>query len=87
MGGTWLKTFMNFDNIMNAMSSQFVMSNGIGWREIMYNAARANDIDHIPNAKIIDAPFTIFYFIISLIIGNFFIMNLFVGFIIAPYNR
>lgn len=53
----------------------------------MYNTASSNGLDLIHNARIIDAPFTIFYFIISVIIGNFFIMNLFVGFIIAPYNR
>lgn len=40
----------------------------------------------VPHSKI-EAPLTSIYFVVIVIFGNFFIMNLFIGVIISQYNR
>jgi len=35
-GGTWVNFIVNFDNIFEAMSSLFAMSNTVGWAAFMY---------------------------------------------------
>lgn len=87
LGQDWENSYLNFDNILESMSTLFVMSNSIGWAEIMYHGSkvRGNDLtanyeDHI---KVIP---TIF-FIVIVTFGNFFLINLFIGVIISKYNR
>jgi hypothetical protein len=87
LGQEWENSYLNFDNILESMSTLFVMSNSIGWAEIMYHGSkvRGNDLtanyeDHI---KVIP---TIF-FIVIVTFGNFFLINLFIGVIISKYNR
>jgi hypothetical protein len=36
LGAEWENSFLNFDNIANAMSSLFIVSNAVQWQEIMY---------------------------------------------------
>ena len=38
-GGEWLNSFMNFDNTIQAISTLFVMSNMVGWKDIMYQGS------------------------------------------------
>jgi Ion transport protein len=44
-GGDWLNKTYNFDNILNALVTLFVMSTTNGWSEIMNSALVSKDID------------------------------------------
>ena len=51
----------------------------------MYKAVAARGIDLIPIQM--SNPSASIYFVIFIVIGNFFMLNLFVGVIISTYNR
>lgn len=52
----------------------------------MYRASKLREIDMTPGQEITSTPAALF-FVLIIIIGNFFLMNLFVGIIITTYNR
>jgi hypothetical protein len=52
----------------------------------MYQAASNRGIDYV-SSNYIESGVEAFIFVIAVIIGNFFLMNLFVGVIISAYNR
>ncbi len=78
--------FLNFDNIFNAMQSLFITCTAVNWVDIMQVAAFSNGVDMIASDTI-TRPLTVIYFVFVVIIGNFFLINLFVGIIITTYNR
>jgi hypothetical protein len=67
------------------MITMFGMGNTIGWAEIMYQGMASRGIDRTPKDK--NNPIMALYFIILIVIGSFFIMNLFVGIVISNFNR
>ncbi len=84
-GGDWLNYSSNFDSILNAMVTLFHMSSTVGWAAIMYRAVKSTDIDYMPKSN--QAPYIGFFFVVFIIVGSFFILNLFVGVVISTYNR
>ena len=87
LGQEWENSYLNFDNILQSMSTLFVMSNSVGWAEIMYHTSKIRGEDMTSNyenpLKIIPSIF----FVIIVTFGNFFMINLFIGVIISKYNR
>ena len=69
------------------MASLFVISNCVQWSEIMYQVSSARGIDLITKIGDIDSVLSAIFFIIMVVIGNFFVMNMFIGVIISKYNR
>jgi Ion transport protein len=72
-GAEWKNSYLNFDNILNSMISLFIVANGISWQEIMYKATsiRAPDISHSLNN--LENPIAAIFFLIVMIVGNFFL--------------
>eukprot|EP00347_Sterkiella_histriomuscorum_P008485 403344914 len=85
VGGEWNRFFLNFDNIGQAMSSLFQISTTINWVDLMYQSAATTDIDLAPQ-HFYNTGIPIF-FIAFIVVGNFFLLNLFVGVVISTYNR
>lgn len=87
VGADWKNSFLNFDNIGNSMASLFVVSNAVSWQDIMYKATtiRLDDLTHAIDT--LENPVAAIFFLIVMIIGNFFLQNLFIGVIITQYNR
>jgi hypothetical protein len=85
-GGHWQNHFLNFDSTPNAVATLFVMSNTVQWAQIMYRASKIVSEDY-SKANEIQNPYAPFFFIAAVVIGNFFLMNLFIGVIITKYNR
>ena len=85
-GGDWRKQYLNFDTTSDAIGTLFVMSNTVQWTKIMYRALKAVSEDYIPSRDI-QNPFAAVFFVGAVVIGNFFMMNLFIGVIITKYNR
>jgi hypothetical protein len=87
LGQEWENSYLNFDNILQSMSSLFVVSNSIGWAEIMYHASKVRGIDMTSNYEDAIKVIPTVFFIVIVTFGNFFLINLFIGVIISKYNR
>eukprot|EP00347_Sterkiella_histriomuscorum_P013804 403363301 len=85
LGGEWKKYFQNFDNIFEAIGTLFTISTAVDWSEVMYRGASARGIDLSP--KDMNSQSSAIFFIAFMIVGNFFLLNLFVGVVISTYNR
>jgi hypothetical protein len=87
LGAEWKNSFLNFDNIGNSMISLFIVSNAVSWQELMYKATsiRGSDLTHAVNT--LENPIAAIFFLIVMVIGYFFLQNLFIGVIITQYNR
>lgn len=86
-GGNWLNSFYNFDNVLIALLSLFVISTAAGWSDLMMMCATANDVDYLADKSQQDPnPIWIFFFILFTIVGSFFFLNLFVGVVISTFH-
>jgi hypothetical protein len=63
----------------------FVLSSIDGWVEIMYNGVDINGVDKQPVRN--EAAFLALFFVIFLLVGGFFIINMFVGVIVDNFQR
>ena len=84
-GGAWVTRMQNFDNIFDSMMTLFQMSTLSDWLNVMYDGMSITGIesDFILKSK----PYTCVFFVVFVIVGAFFTINLFVGVVISTYNR
>ncbi|GMF33384.1 unnamed protein product [Phytophthora lilii] len=85
-GATWAKTIpQNFDNVIHGIQTFFEMTTTEGWVTIMLTSIDATEIDMqpIPNYRERWA----FFFIAFILVGTFFVMQLFVGVVIENFNN
>jgi hypothetical protein len=84
-GGDWIRRDSNFDNISFAMLTMFKVALTEGWLDIMYwgmdnrgpdMVGVRNDSGYVPA----------FFFSFFIVIGSFFILNLFDGIVIDNFN-
>jgi hypothetical protein len=66
--------------------SIFSISNTVGWAYTMYRSMRFTDIDFVGSDSSLNY-FNALFYVLFIIIGNFFMTNLFVGVVISTYNR
>ncbi|XP_065436503.1 voltage-dependent L-type calcium channel subunit alpha-1S-like [Chrysemys picta bellii] len=81
----WVHNDFHFDNVLSAMMSLFTVSTFEGWPQLLYKAidTHTEDMGPIYNYWVEIAIF----FIIYIILIAFFMMNLFVGFVIATFQE
>jgi hypothetical protein len=85
MGHTWGPVvFQSFDNTLTAMGALFELSTTEGWLEVMYAAVDATAVDMQPIRDSSEG--WAFFFMFYIIVGSFFVMNLFVGVVIDNFN-
>jgi hypothetical protein len=84
-GGIWRNYLLSFDNIFEAVVTLFTLANRVGWVDLMFRAVSTSGVDNEP-IKNNRPAFKIFFFVF-IIIASFFVLNLFVGIVIATYNR
>jgi hypothetical protein len=82
---TWKSDNMNFNNIFNAMQTLFEMSTTEGWTAVMYNGVDARSPELTPKRD--SNPPIAFFFIAFEVVGNFFILNLFIGIILDNFAK
>eukprot|EP00746_Dinoflagellata_sp_MGD_P168034 gnl/MRDRNA2_/MRDRNA2_99120_c0_seq1.p1 gnl/MRDRNA2_/MRDRNA2_99120_c0~~gnl/MRDRNA2_/MRDRNA2_99120_c0_seq1.p1 ORF type:complete len:1018 (-),score=164.15 gnl/MRDRNA2_/MRDRNA2_99120_c0_seq1:46-2886(-) len=85
-GGQWIQALsQNFDGIFPAMLTLFEISTTEGWVDVMYQATDARG----PYKKPIrdTQPVWAFFFVIFILVGSFFILNLCVGVILDNFNK
>ena len=67
------------------MATLFAQSTTVGWAILMYRGVASRGIDMTPVQ--LTNIYTAFFFIGFMIVGSFFMLNLFVGVVISTYNR
>ena len=75
----------NFDSIFNSLEAIFLVSQAFNWHKLMFDSTRIRGVDLIP--KYDSSPLNALFFIIFMILSNFFITNLFVGVLVSQFNR
>jgi len=83
--GAWVQNDSNFDNIIHAMRTLFILTTTEGWSGVAYIGIDTNGIDMQPIQD--NSPGRIWFFIIFMIVGSLFIANLVVGVIIDQFNK
>jgi len=85
MGGSWVNTSTNFDHLARAMLTLFEMSTTEGWFHVMFDGIDATEPNY-PKKLNNNKEWAIF-FIIFILFGSLFIMNLFVGVVISTFKK
>mmetsp|Transcript_2591 Transcript_2591/g.3694 ORF Transcript_2591/g.3694 Transcript_2591/m.3694 type:complete len:1759 (-) Transcript_2591:300-5576(-) len=84
--GSWDHVLpLHFDNVFYAMAVLYEISTTEGWSDYMFAAIEQCGENCQPNGN--HQPAWMLFFIIFVMLGSFFVMNLFVGIIIDFFNR
>uniref|UniRef100_A0A671YMH7 Calcium channel, voltage-dependent, T type, alpha 1H subunit a n=1 Tax=Sparus aurata TaxID=8175 RepID=A0A671YMH7_SPAAU len=84
-GYRWIRRKYNFDNLIQALMSLFVLSCKDGWVNIMYDGLDAVGVDQQPVRN--HNPWMLLYFISFLLIVSFFVLNMFVGVVVENFHK
>ncbi|OAF68518.1 Sodium channel protein type 4 subunit alpha B [Intoshia linei] len=84
MGYRWQNSKVNFDNAIGGYLALFQVATFEGWMEIIQDATRVNDVDKQPFHE--SNFHANWFFMLFIIIGSFFTLNLLVGVIIDNFN-
>ncbi|CAF1120007.1 unnamed protein product [Adineta ricciae] len=82
---TWENSRLNFDNVLMGYLSLFQVATFKGWVEIMADATDAKEIDVQPEYEA--NVYILIFFVLFIILGSFFILNLFIGVVIDNFNQ
>ena len=83
-GGVWMNKDYHFDNIQAAILTLFEMASTEGWVRVMNAGIDSNGIDNQPIPR--NNLWKSMFFIIFIVVGSFFIINLFVGVVIQSFK-
>lgn len=84
-GNTWRNQQYNFDHMGRAFMTLFVLSSIDGWVDIMYNGVDVAGVDMQPVRN--NRFYLALFFVIFLLVGGFFIINMFVGVIVDNFQK
>lgn len=81
---TWVNSKIHFDHVGHAYLALFQVATFEGWMEVMADAVDCREIDENPDYEA--SKYNYFYFVIFIVCGSFFTLNLFIGVIIDNFN-
>ncbi|XP_053170800.1 sodium channel, voltage-gated, type I like, alpha b isoform X11 [Scomber japonicus] len=81
----WRNVKINFDNVGAGYLALLQVATFKGWMDIMYAAVDSRDVEHQPQYEV--NLYMYLYFVIFIIFGSFFTLNLFIGVIIDNFNQ
>eukprot|EP00892_Ulva_mutabilis_P001295 jgi/Ulvmu1/11166/UM072_0002.1 len=81
----WVKPPANFDHIFVALLSLFEIATMEMWPDFMYAGVDATSAGQQPIQD--DSPLNAMYFVAFVVVGSFFVLNLFVGVAIDKFNQ
>ncbi|XP_062870948.1 sodium channel, voltage gated, type VIII, alpha subunit a isoform X2 [Trichomycterus rosablanca] len=81
----WKNVKINFDNVGAGYLALLQVATFKGWMDIMYAAVDSRRVDDQPMYE--DNIYMYIYFVIFIIFGSFFTLNLFIGVIIDNFNQ
>ncbi|XP_060950417.1 sodium channel protein type 4 subunit alpha A isoform X2 [Limanda limanda] len=81
----WVNVKVNYDNVGQGYLSLLQVATFKGWMDIMYAAVDSREVEEQPSYEI--NLYMYIYFVIFIIFGAFFTLNLFIGVIIDNFNQ
>ncbi|XP_030637701.1 sodium channel, voltage-gated, type I like, alpha b isoform X3 [Chanos chanos] len=81
----WDNVKINFDNVGAGYLALLQVATFKGWMDIMYAAVDSRDLEEQPKYEV--NLYMYLYFVIFIIFGSFFTLNLFIGVIIDNFNQ
>ncbi|CAH1116001.1 unnamed protein product [Phaedon cochleariae] len=81
----WKNQKYNFDDLVQALMSLFVLSSRDGWVNIMYTGLDAVGVDKQPIVNY--SEWRLLYFISFILLVGFFVLNMFVGVVVENFHR
>jgi hypothetical protein len=81
---SWVNSKITFDNVGNAYLALFQVATFEGWMEVMADAVDARGVDLQPQREA--NLYAYLYFVVFIVCGSFFTLNLFIGVIIDNFN-
>merc|ERR1719316_1787658 len=81
----WVNQPYNFDHLGNSLMTLFVLSSIDGWVEIMYYGVDIAGVDKQPQENNNEG--LVVFYVGFLLIGGFFIINMFVGVIVENFQK
>ncbi|KAI4884510.1 hypothetical protein NFI96_003798 [Prochilodus magdalenae] len=81
----WVNVKVNYDNVGLGYLSLLQVATFKGWMDIMYAAVDSREVEEQPSYEI--NLYMYLYFVIFIIFGSFFTLNLFIGVIIDNFNQ
>ncbi|XP_077184783.1 sodium channel protein type 8 subunit alpha isoform X1 [Paroedura picta] len=81
----WKNVKINFDNVGAGYLALLQVATFKGWMDIMYAAVDSRKVEQQPKYE--DNIYMYIYFVIFIIFGSFFTLNLFIGVIIDNFNQ
>uniref|UniRef100_A0AAY4CTY5 Sodium channel protein n=1 Tax=Denticeps clupeoides TaxID=299321 RepID=A0AAY4CTY5_9TELE len=81
----WKNVKINFDNVGAGYLALLQVATFKGWMDIMYAAVDSRKVEDQPSYE--DNIYMYIYFVIFIIFGSFFTLNLFIGVIIDNFNQ
>ncbi|XP_016097751.1 sodium channel, voltage-gated, type I-like, alpha [Sinocyclocheilus grahami] len=81
----WRNVKINFDNVGNGYLALLQVATFKGWMPIMHAAVDSRSVNVQPKYE--DSLYMYLYFVIFIILGAFFTLNLFIGVIIDNFNQ
>ncbi|KAF4788305.1 hypothetical protein TURU_161913 [Turdus rufiventris] len=81
----WVNVKVNFDNVGSGYLALLQVATFKGWMDIMYAAVDSREKDDQPDME--SNLYMYLYFVVFIIFGSFFTLNLFVGVIIDNFNQ
>ena len=82
---SWKNSLYNYDNILNALFTLFILATLDGWVDSMYEGIDAVGIDMQPVEN--HNEYMAFFYLIYLLIVGFFVVNMFVGVVIDNFHK
>ncbi|XP_047432552.1 sodium channel, voltage-gated, type I like, alpha b isoform X2 [Mugil cephalus] len=84
-GARWKNVKINFDNVGAGYLALLQVATFKGWMDIMYAAVDSRNLEEQPEYEV--NLYMYLYFVIFIIFGSFFTLNLFIGVIIDNFNQ
>lgn len=84
-GYEWKNNPSNFDNLIEAMYTLFIVTSLENWPTLMYLAIDATEQEHAPVRN--NNPVVAYYFIVFVLINSFFFLNLFNGVLFDKFMK
>jgi hypothetical protein len=84
-GGSWERYDSNYDNIAQAMMTLFIVSSLEGWPDVMIQSVDSSVLNEGP--KMEASTTYIYFYIIFIFVGSFFLLNFFIGVLFLEYEK
>ncbi|XP_037844358.1 sodium channel protein type 11 subunit alpha isoform X2 [Chlorocebus sabaeus] len=82
---SWINQKVNFDNVGNAYLALLQVATFKGWMDIIYAAVDSREKEQQPEFESNSLGYI--YFVVFIVFGSFFTLNLFIGVIIDNFNQ